>query len=155
MINPSKPTVYLAGPMVGLSFKDASQWRNTVTRKLKSKWNILSPLTALDQKSKFPFKTLSQTDTDHRPIKHVPSAFVTVDEFFVDKCDFVLANFIGSTRVSIGTVWELGYAWGQGKKIVSIIEPESIHDHPFLRRRSHLFVPTLAEAIEFLGSIVG
>jgi nucleoside 2-deoxyribosyltransferase len=75
------------------------------------------------------------------------------DEFFIDQSDWILAHFLGADIVSIGTIWELGYGWHANKKILSVLEPGSVHDHGFVRRRSHVFTPSLEEAIQFFKAI--
>jgi hypothetical protein len=47
----------------------------------------------------------------------------------------------------------MGYARATGKKILSVIEPGSIHDQAFARRGSDLFVDSFEEAIDFFQTI--
>jgi nucleoside 2-deoxyribosyltransferase len=95
----------------------------------------------------------TQLDTEVVDLWVTATGVTAQDEFFIDQSDWILAYFRDATRVSIGSVWELGYGWASGKKILSVIEPGSIHDHAFVRRRSHLFTPHLNEAIQFFKNI--
>lgn len=154
----NKPSVYLAGPMTGLTMEEASAWREEVRARLKHKWTVISP-TDIRYSGEYDGPDGSLTapsieELERLPEHLRPGALVTMDEFFVDRSEFVLVNLLGATVASIGTMWEMGYAWAKGKKIVTIIDPENIHDHPFVYRRSHVLLSSVEEAIMYLGSLV-
>jgi nucleoside 2-deoxyribosyltransferase len=143
--------------MTGLSFAEANKWRVDAYYRLNLGWDILSP-TNMPYEGQYDgpdgkITASTQVTEDQLPSHLTPSGIVTMDEFLIDKSDFVLANFMGSAKVSIGTIWELGYAWAKGKKIVSVLPPENTHDHPFVRRRSHLVVHTLEDAFRYFEAI--
>lgn len=147
------PTIYLAGPMTGLTYEEISTWRNKADKFLRHVgWHVLSPVTD-KMATDHPINDDAKRDTEHRPIVRTSSAFVSQDIFYVKHSDAILANFTGAKKVSLGTIWELGVADALGKMIVSVIEPGSVHDHSFVRRRSSLFVPTMDEALEYLSII--
>ena len=157
-------SIYLAGPMNGLTWRQASEWRDRVEEVLvedkyeadEETWVIYNPLNGeiegcedLDEIIGAP----KSTDTQRRKLSHTATGITAKDEFYLRKSDWVLANFTGENRVSIGTCWELGFAWALGKQIISVIPPSGIHDHAFVRRRSHIFVPELEEALEYLSDL--
>jgi len=148
----SKPTIYLAGPMTGLTWEQATQWREKAALILTPSWRVVTPVKGQLQSAQSDVITASTMDDtqEHLPLAHTATGITAQDEFYVRQSDWVLANFTGSTRVSQGTVWELGFAWGLGKQIISVIPKGDVHDHPFIRRRSHVFVQELDEAIEYL-----
>ena len=153
-----RPTIYLAGPMGGKTWREALDWRVYVDKELSPRgWHCLSPLKAQidDQDLDSAIPTPIGRDSYEKPLPLVSSAFVAQDEFYVRKSDWVLANFLGAEKVSLGTVWELGFAYALGKQVISVFEPGSVHDHAFLRRRSHIFVPSLEDAVGFLKGIAG
>lgn len=154
-----RPTIYLAGPMKGLTWEHAYGWRQWATGKLtKAGWKILCPvrpqISDVDPSTVIQNPAREELDSDKRPILKTASAFVTKDELFIRRSDMLLANFLDATEVSAGTMWELGLAWGLGKQIVSVFEAGNPHDTAFVRRRSHVFVDTLAEAVEYLEHLV-
>lgn len=143
--------------MTGLTIKEARIWREEVRVRLRYKWEILSP-TDMRYSGEYdaPDGTMSALTKDMReklPSHLKPDSLVTMDEFFIDRADFLLCNFIGSDIASIGTMWEMGYAWAKGKKIVSIVDDGNIHDHPFVFRRSHVVVTNLEDAILYLDGL--
>lgn len=154
-----RPTIYLAGPMKGLTWEQAYGWRQYATGMLTSAgWKILCPVRPqicnVDRSSTIGSPPREDPRSGKRPILKTPSAFVTKDELFIRRSDMVLANFLGTQEVSAGTMWELGFAWGMGKQIVSVFESGNPHDTAFVRRRSHVFVDTLEEAVDYLKHLV-
>jgi nucleoside 2-deoxyribosyltransferase len=91
--------------------------------------------------------------TEHLDLIHTATGLTTKDEYYVRRCDIILANFLGADRGSLGTAWEMGFGYALGKQIISVIALDDPNDHAFIRRRSHLFVPTLEEAVEYLKDI--
>lgn len=150
-----KPTIYLAGPMSGLTWRQALEWRRECEAELSSRWRLINPVRAQvpeeNMDDVIPYST--QLNTEKVDIEVTATAITAQDEFYIDQSDWILANFLFAPKVSIGTVWELGYGWRARKKIYSIIEPGSEHDHPFVRRRSHVFTPDLPDAIRFFKAI--
>jgi len=148
-----KPSIYLAGPMTGLTWRQALAWRRIAEAELSNRWRLINPVRAQVPEERMDDE-IPRTNRKKRVDLWVTATGVTAqDEFFIDQSDWILANFLGAEIVSIGTVWELGYGWGTGKKILSVLEPGSIHDHGFVRRRSHVFTPNLDEAIQFFKAI--
>lgn len=148
-----KPTIYLGGPMSGLTWRDALEWRRTVEDKLHSQWRLISPVKQQVGQDLDEIITVQSQDDNKLLLHHTATGVTSQDEFYIDQSDWLLCYFLNAQRVSIGTIWEIGYAWGKGKKILSVVEKGSIHDHPFVRRRSHVFTPNLSEAIEFFKAI--
>jgi nucleoside 2-deoxyribosyltransferase len=156
-------SVYLAGPMTGLTFEQMIGWRKTATKRLrKAGWTVLSPIVGqLTGKNAQPKGTINMDSArsgpgqeERRPIGRVSSAFVTQDRLYVKKVDVVLAHLLDAPNVSIGTVWEMAWADALDKQLVTVVTPGSVHDHAFVRRRSNVFVPTLEEALEYLEGLV-
>lgn len=148
-----KPSIYLAGPMSGLSWRESLEWRWLVEDKLHSQWRIINPVRQQrGQDLDVPIEVQQQGQNDLL-LQHTATGVTAQDEFYIDQSDWLLCYFLNAPKVSIGTVWEMGYAWGTGKKILTVLEKGSQHDHPFVRRRSHIFTPNLDEAIEFFQAI--
>jgi len=150
-----KPSVYLCGPMSGLTWQEALAWRKKCEAELYSRWRLINPVRSQIATSSIHdiIPVQLQSDNDYKDLKDTATGVTAQDEFFIDQSDWLLCNFLNADKVSIGSVWEMGYAWGTHKKILTVLEPGSIHDHPFIRRRSHVFTPSLNEAIEFFKAI--
>jgi len=144
----AKRAIYLAGAMGGLSVADANSWRQECEIELKGCYAVLNPISVQFEKDpKFIFSSIEPNLTAQQ---------VTVkDRFYIDQSDFILANLSDPKAVSIGTIWEMGYAYGKGKNIVTVCPTGTkFYDgHPFVMCFSHVVFQTLAEAIDFLNDI--
>lgn len=147
------PTIYLGGPMSGLKWRDALEWRNKVEEELCYQWRLISPVKQQLGQNLDELITVQTQNDNELLLHHTATGVTSQDEFYIDQSDWLLCYFLNAPKVSIGTMWEMGYGWGKGKKILSVLEPNSIHDHPFVRRRSHVFTPSLTEAIQFFKAI--
>lgn len=144
----AKPSVYLCGQMGGLTVADANGWRIFADNELRGSWNVLNPISAQFEKDpSFKFSSIEPNLT--------AAAVFTKDLFYIDCSDFILVNFTGSKSVSIGSVWEMGYAYHGGKKIVSVVPKDTpFYDgHPFISQCSHVMFETLEAAIAYLNDI--
>ena len=142
------PTVYLTGPVKGVSYGEATAWRDRFADNLKTK-NIIcfSPLRFREDQSKRP--TLG-----HQPGDKSPRASVHRDLFDVKRCDLVFANFLSTEITSFGSVFELGYAYALQKPVVLCIDKASVYDHCFLTETSGFIVHSEYEALEIIESIL-
>jgi nucleoside 2-deoxyribosyltransferase len=151
-----KPVIYLAGPMNGLTWEEANVWRYEARNTLESAgWEVLSPVDGQLDDSVEPTDVIPNLprNAEEQPIQFTSSGLVTKDEFYIRKSDWVLCNYTNATQRSIGTVWEAGFAYAKEKLIISVLPAGNTHDHSFLRRRSHIFVPTLDMALTYLVSL--
>lgn len=73
------------------------------------------------------------------------------DIFDVRQCDVLLANFEGASKLSIGTCMEIQRGFDLGKYVLTVLEPGSLHDHPFIHGASSLVVDSLETAIDVLA----
>lgn len=148
--------VYLAGPITGLEFGEAVDWRDYVEDDLfthsvhgdTEPWLAFSPLHGKEEVAEA-YEGLPLPDSFEGD-----ESVADEDFDYIDRCDAVLANFSGAQRVSIGTCVELGYAFARDKRIITVIpERATIHDHLFIRRVSSIIVPTLKDALAELYSM--
>ncbi len=79
---------------------------------------------------------------------------ISRDRYDVMRCDMVLFNFIGTTRVSIGSVMEIGWGDAWRKPMVIAMETGNVHDHAMIREAAGFVVPTLDEAIEIVIAVL-
>lgn len=142
--------VYLAGPITGLNYEGATDWRDYVTKELAN-YNIqcFSPMRAKEYLKEFELIT----KCDEKPLSS-PPGIVSRDRFDVMNCDIMLANFLGAKQVSIGTVVEFGWADAFRKPIISVIEKQNPHSHKMLEHLANFRVETLEEGILIARAIL-
>jgi len=108
--------IYLAGPITGCTYEECVNWREDFLKMMPKSIKCLSPMRGEVQK-----------DTD--------ASIMARDFFDCMRSDVIVFNFLGATRVSIGTVMEA--AWGFMKQVLMVfsIEPKgNLHEHGMLRR---------------------
>lgn len=131
-------TVYLSGPMTGCSNAEMTKWRQSVSSTLaKLDIHALSPVRHLDE------------------LIYLGERFAFYRDYNdVKNCDALLVNFLGSQRVSIGTVFEI--CWAQMLKIpcVVVMNNGNVHSHLFIKEAASAIVPTLKEGLRHLISVI-
>lgn len=146
------PTVYLAGPITGLSYGTSTDWREYAIKDLATaKIRGVSPLRAKDY-----LKNESNIADSYESIALSSSRGITTrDRWDATRCDLVLANLVGAEKVSIGTVMELAWADAARKPIILVIEPEkNVHDHAMVREVTGFRVSTLEEGLKIAKAIL-
>ena len=162
-----KGTVYLSGPITGLSYDDARfGWRATVATQLEEGIKVLSPM-------RHEAHLAEMTDLGKEYPEHFFSrakVIVEKDRLDIKRSDIILVNLLGATKVSIGTVSEMGMAYEAGKQIVLVMEDtgyyqsdqfaghqtfsDNPHDHPFVTELASLRLNNLDDAIAAINSLL-
>lgn len=147
--------VYLAGPISGLTYEDATGWRDNPAFHddlALAGWTPLSPMEG--------YEWLSGNDkplsVHFEDAAHPGAAAEAVrdDLAAIDAAKAVLCNFSGASRASIGTCAELGYAFARGKAVISVLPTgDTVHDHPFVTNLSYRVVETLPGAVAELARL--
>lgn len=150
----NRPRVYLAGPITGLNYKGANDWREAVKDELYPHIISLSPMRGKSYLSKLPVigDARSQGDLtkDSYGLAQVmssPAGITGRDRNDVMNSDAVLMNLLGAKTVSIGTMIEAGWADAFRKPVVLVRENDSIHRHGMLDSIATYAVDTLDEAL--------
>lgn len=151
----SQPTVYLAGPITGLDHAGATDWRKDVAADLASAGiKGFSPMRGKDY-----LAGLGQLSGHGREyfdlnIMSQPRSVMTRDRFDATRCDAILVNFVGATRVSIGTVMEI--AWGDLRRTPIVVASDNdVHDHMMINEAVGFKLPTLEEAVHVIKVMLG
>ena len=140
-----RPSVYLAGPITGLTWAEAEAWRlpdaSTATTIERYGGTVLNPM-----------RDQHKWDTGGPlPDNFDGSTGIQGDFRMIEECSAILANFIGAKSVSLGTVAELGYGYALHKPIFVAMEPNNIHNHAFIREMATTIRLTLAGAASAVG----
>ena len=142
----SLPKVYLAGPIAGCSWDEAMDWRK-YARTFLHGCEVVSPLRCegyLTGVEKMP-STTKAWDALSKPTSNAHA--ITVRSHWDSvKADVVLANFGGANTVSLGSCFELAWAWEA--RVPCIVVIDDLHDHPFVRETAYVVVGSLTEAID-------
>lgn len=148
--------VYLAGPITGLSYGGAVDWREDATRQLLyAGIEALSPMRGKAYLKDY--KHIGGTSKDHENFGQALShgkGVVTRDRWDSMRADVVLMNLLGAERVSIGTMIEAGWADAARVPIVLVREDANVHNHAMLDQLAGFIVPTLEEGLVIVRALL-
>jgi len=149
--------VYLAGPITGLSWGEATDWREKVKADLKEVGiTCYSPLRAKTYLSHLDGQNGHIADSYSKEISPLstPKGIITRDRWDATRCDVLFVNFLGAKKVSIGTVLEIAWADNSGKPIVVVMEPDNIHQHSMLNECAGYIVDSIEVGIHIVKALL-
>jgi len=153
-------TVYLAGPISGLGYSDAVDWREDAIIALReSGIKGLSPMRAKEYlrtvQSDVGFSSTCHEYGHLSPLSG-PRGIMTRDRFDATRCDVLLVNLLGAKKVSIGTVMEIAWADLKRTPIVTVIEADgsNVHEHCMVDQAIGFRTQSLSEAIHIVKAIL-
>lgn len=152
------PVVYLAGPIAGCSWDAAVDWRDWVGNQLPE-CDVRSPMRGkefLKALHEMPGSTEGLEEVLHLAKRGVDAAvssqhaIVVRDHWDVNAADALVVNLLPSLDIgtaSIGTCFELAWAWKYQKPAIVAMQDGNPNSHPFVREAAYIVVPTLEEAV--------
>lgn len=148
-------TVYMAGAITGLTYDGAEDWRSHAKAELgKVGIHGLSPLRAKEYLRGIPALTADCAGYGDLNCMSAPRGIMTRDRYDAMRCDVLLVNLLGATRVSIGTVMEIAWADARRTPIVLAMEPSgNVHEHAMIAEAIGFRVSTLDEALHVVKAI--
>jgi|SRR5581483_1516189 len=136
--------IYLAGPISGLTYEGAQDWRDYFSSKISPEIQCYSPLRG---KQYLKMRGPLEGSYDEFPLS-TDTGITTRDRYDCMGADVVVFNLLGAERISIGTMIELGWADAARNPAILIMEKEgNPHEHPMLRQTTHFRVSSLDDAI--------
>lgn len=153
-----RPKVYLAGPIKGLHYNEATEWRETAIKWLAEN--------GIDGMSPMRAKTYLKGLTDvggqkladqyqHMPLSTM-KAIVTRDRNDCMKCDMVIMYLKGAKTASLGSVMEVAWADAARVPVVLVMEKDgsNVHEHGMIRETCGFHVETLEEALQVCRAVL-
>jgi hypothetical protein len=149
----SKYVTYLGGPIRGLSYKEANEWREQVAKRLTDAGvKSLNPM-----RNKGLIKEVDKISDSFEDLKgYSAQDLFKRDKFDVKKSDVLLFNFLNRKVSIIGSLFEL--AWGDllNKYCVVVVDNDSIYaKHPFIKGCSSITFDNLDEAVDYICTCFG
>jgi nucleoside 2-deoxyribosyltransferase len=149
-------TVYLAGPITGLDYKGCTDWRQSAKAELAAVGiEAFSPMRCKEYLDGLP--TISGHGREYHNMGPLstPKGVVTRDHYDVHRCDMLLVNLLGAKQVSIGTMFEMAWAFQKKTPIVlAMDETGGLHDHMFVHQTCGYRLGTLDEALRIVRAIL-
>ena len=147
--------VYLCGPISGTTYDECVDWRDEICNRFKTSECGIEGITPMRGKSFLKKeKTIKDAYDDNSHCdKH---AIFLRDKFDCLRSDIVLANFLGAKNASIGSMFELAWAYQAGKFIVVVLEEKNNpHIHAFVRESAAQIFHDLDEAVDYIVDTFG
>lgn len=151
--------VYLSGPITGLTYKEARYgWRAEFAGLLVDISGpdhgiiLLSPMRHEGHLAEMKGTAIEPDNLPTHLFSH-PKMIVTKDFLDIDESMIMVVNFLGATKVSQGTLIEMGYARKAGVTMVIIRDPGNPHNSPFIAEMG-IVVSTLEEAAAIVASLL-
>lgn len=153
----SKPLVYLAGPISGLNYEGATEWRDYAKQWLANSGIVgLSPMRAKEfLKHVDAFSPVNAENAAYENPLAKARGIMTRDRNDATRCDVLLVNLLGAKTVSIGTVMEVAWADANRIPIVIAMEPDNVHQHCMINEAAGYVVTSLDEAIHIVKAVIG
>jgi len=148
--------VYLAGPIAGLTYDDAEDWR-VYARNVLENVGVrgLSPLRAKEYLRKQGTLTADCFGYADLHCLSSPRGIMTRDRYDATRCDVLLVNLLGAKQVSVGTVVEIAFADMRRTPIVVAMEATgNPHEHAMINEAIGFRTETLDEALHVVKAIL-
>jgi nucleoside 2-deoxyribosyltransferase len=142
--------VYLAGPITGTSYGECTDWRAFVQANIDQRIAALSPMRHKEYLS-------SEKEVADSYEKHIMSCTRGImgrDYYDSTRANIVLVNLLGATKVSIGTVMEIGFAYTKRIPIVLVIDRDNIHRHAMVMEAADFIADNLNDAISAVERVL-
>jgi len=139
------PKIYLAGPISGLTYEGAEDWRDQFTKRINPKIQCFSPLRG---KQYLAMRGPLEGSYSEYPLS-TDRGITVRDRNDCMGADLVVFNMLGAKRVSIGTMVEFGWCDAARVPALLIMEKEgNVHDYPMVREIAGFRVDNMDDAIK-------
>ena len=150
-------SVYLAGPITGLKYGEATDWRHQVIDELYMIGiKAYSPMRGKEYLAKLE-GAISGTGEEyaHLGVLSLPRGVMTRDRFDATRCDVLLVNLLGAKAVSIGSVMEIAWADAYRIPIVCVMEERgNPHEHMMIHEAIGYRVASLEAAVHVIKAVL-
>jgi len=147
-------TVYVAGPITGLNLDEAYiHFHNRAAQLKEMGFDVLHPM--LGKEHLLGLGTAKAKGYED-PLSNDRSIFGR-DQWMVAQADVLFADVTGATSRSLGTTFEIAWAYKQPHTLVVLagLTEEHCMDHAFIRQAADHIFPSYEDAAEFLPSLLG
>ena len=140
-----KKRIYLAGPISGLTYEKAQDWRDKVAYALNS--DNVECLTPMRGKGFLKGRTIHSGAWENEVASQ--KGITRRDMFDTINATCLFVNLLGAKVASMGTVMELAWAYLEHIPTIVIAEKDNIHaKHVMMQEACTYIVPTIEEGVE-------
>lgn len=146
----TKPTVYLAGPISGLTYEEANNWRCHIRVDLAPDIICFDPMRGQEYLKDF---GVLEGAYESDPMT-TARAIMIRDHWDCMRADLIIANFVDVKRISIGTCMEIAFAFAYRKPLIAIMEIGNPHDHPMVKEAVSYWAHNIGDAAAIARSVL-
>lgn len=143
--------VYLCGPITGATFEECRfGWRQDVAKQLYMEGiQTLNPIRQLKIKE-MKLDNLGKMPSGGAEVGVLSTGrgLTERDRFDTFRSTLIFCNLLGATKISVGSMIELGWADAKRIPIVACMEEDNLHRHGMVEALCPWIVPTLEEGIQ-------
>ena len=145
--------IYTAGPITGLTYIGATDWREYVESRMPDHILTMSPMRG-KQRLELEKEEVIKDSYENNPLTSEKG--ISARDFNdVQRADLLLVNFLGAERPSLGTAMEIAWAKVLNIPIVMVIDKEgNPHDHAMIRNACGFIVHDLDHAIDIVITVL-
>lgn len=147
--------VYLAGPIEAYLDKESPYsiiWREIIKELFNEEpsfvWDIRDPNNGKHDGEKY---------VRNESNEHYYNPYILFRTYLknIAEADFVVVNLLDYTNLSVGTMFEMGYAFALNKPIICICEEGSkVKSHSFIQQSVKVFAKSLEEVVNIICFLV-
>lgn len=147
--------VYLAGPITGCDYEGCTDWRETVKAALApAAIKAVSPMRGKEYLKSI--GTISGTGEEYAHLGPIslPRGVMTRDRWDATRCNVLLVNLLGASRVSIGTVMEIAWADLSRIPVICVMEDQgNPHEHMMISEAIGYRVNNMEQAVHIIKAM--
>lgn len=149
----SKPSIYLCGPITGMSYGEARfGQRKAFADLIDERIDIFSPMRQEGHLAEI--QKISDKPYDSN-VMSSSRGIVAKDKLDVQRATLIVANFLGAKIISVGSLIELGWANAWDKPVMIIMEKEgNPHDRFFLTEMADFRTDSVSEAAHMANALL-
>ncbi len=144
---------YLVGPITGCAYGGCTDWRDAVKKELEATgiYHCLTPMRGKKHLEKS--KDISPLGNESVP-GSTSRDILRRDNYDCTRADVLFVNLIGATIISIGSMFEIAWAYDHKRYVVLCMEEGNIHEHIFPREACSIRFPTLGDGVKYMKEVL-
>ena len=152
----STQLVYLVGPITGCSYDECTDWRGQVKEDLEATgiYHCLTPMRGKEHLH-------GRKDLPGHIPEHIRKPgctghdILSRDFYDCTRADVVFCNLVGATITSIGSCFEMAWAFAEPSSYsVICVEEDNPHWHDFPLEAAGIVFPSVGEGVEYLVEVL-
>lgn len=146
-----KPSCYLAGPISGLTYGESKSWRNIARDLLAPDIDAFCPMRGQEHLAAHGVLEGSYDNN----VLTTARAIMVRDHWDCKHSDLIIANFLGATLISRGTMFEIAWAHAYNKPLIVVMEPSgNPNDYVMVSEATTYRVTDLEHAVSIARGVL-